>query len=72
MTGVNRMPLTLLLLELTGKGKVDGHRSGDLGDFKIVAYSDPSSGPCVCCDESINKVILHDKNNFIIVFDTLY
>lgn len=62
--GVSRIPLTLLLLlEMAEKGKVDWHRSGDLGDFKIVAYSDPSSGPCVCCDESINEEILHVKKS---------
>lgn len=35
-----------------GKGKVDEERSGDLGDLRMVAYREPSSGPWVCCEEA--------------------
>lgn len=35
--------------DLSTAQDIDGERpSGDFGDFKMVAYSEPSSGPCVC------------------------
>lgn len=44
------------VLSSVGNGYVaDGDRSGDLGLFNIVAYNEPSNGPCVCCDESVIK-----------------
>lgn len=37
---------------LVGNGKIVGERSGDFGDFNIVAYNEPSNGPWVCCEDA--------------------
>lgn len=50
--------IRLLLLLLNG---YVGVLIGDFGLFKMVAYSEPSNGPCVCDDESVRKEQLKKK-----------
>lgn len=46
----------LLLLTIVGNcGIVDEDRSGVFGLFNIVAYNEPSNGPCVCGEEAESK-----------------
>lgn len=53
--GEIRAPPLLLVDDVVGKaGRAAAElRSGVLGDRMTVAYREPSSGPCVCWDESV-------------------
>lgn len=47
----------LLLLTVGNCGIVDEDRSGVFGLFNIVAYSEPSNGPCVCGEDAESQYL---------------
>lgn len=44
--------LLLLVMPVGNCGIADDDRSGVLGLFSIVAYNEPSNGPCVCGEDT--------------------
>lgn len=45
----------MTIFDINAGGNV-GDFNGDFGLFNIVAYNEPSNGPCVCNESAINPI----------------